>query len=104
MVGGALYLVAVGLLGLGLGAIFRRTAGAVSAFVGLLVIVPLVASFFPGLVERHRREVLPRPCGHGRLQRNARPHVPVPWIGFAVLAYAALALLAGGLLLARRDA
>ncbi len=40
--GGALYLAAVGLLGIGLGVILRRTAGAVAALVGLLVLAPLV--------------------------------------------------------------
>lgn len=105
VIGGALYLAAVGVLGLGLGAIFRRTAGAVSAFVGILVIVPLVAGFFPASWNETIGKYLPARAGMAVFNVMPDPTSLSPWAGFAVLAaYAALALIIGGALLVRRDA
>ena len=47
VVGGALYVTVVGLLGLGLGAILRSTAVAVSTVVGLLFVLPILSAFLP---------------------------------------------------------
>ena len=105
VIGGALYLAAVGVLGIGLGTIIRRTAGAIAALVGLLLVIPLVGTFLPVVVERCRREVLPRPGRHGRLQRRARPAALAPWTGYAVLlAWTTVAMVAGAVVLRRRDA
>ena len=105
VVGGALYLAAVGVLGLGLGAIFRRTAGAVSAFVGILVIVPLVAGFLPASWNETIGRDFPARAGMAVFSVVPDPTSLAPWAGFAVLsAYAALALTIGGALLVRRDA
>lgn len=105
VIGGALYLAAVGLLGLGLGTIFRRTAGAVSAFVGLLVIIPLVATFFPASWNDIVGRYFPARAGMAVFNVMPDPTSLSPWTGFAVLlAYAAVSLIVGGLLLARRDA
>ena len=105
MIGGALYLAAVGVLGLGLGTIIRRTAGAITAFVGLLVIVPLVASFFPASWNEHVGKYFPARAGMAVFNVVPDPTSLSPWSGFAVLLlYAAVSLLAGGLLLTRRDA
>ncbi len=105
VIGGALYLAAVGVLGLGLGTIIRRTAGAITAFVGLLVIVPLVASFFPASWNEHVGKYFPARAGMAVFNVVPDPTSLSPWSGFAVLLlYAAVSLLAGGLLLTRRDA
>jgi len=105
VIGGALYLAAVGLLGLGLGTIFRRTAGAVSAFVGVLVIVPLVAGFFPASWNDVVGKYLPARAGMSVFNVVPDPTSLSPWAGFAALvAYALLSLTVGGILLARRDA
>ena len=47
ILGGALYLTVVGLLGLGLAAIMRHTAGAISTLFGLLLVVPILVRFLP---------------------------------------------------------
>lgn len=105
VIGGALYLVAVGLLGLGLGTIIRRTAGAVAALVGLLVVVPLVASFLPASWNESVAKYFPAQAGMAVFGVVPDPSALSPWAGFTVLvAYAALTLIIGGLLLARRDA
>ena len=74
VIGGALYLAAVGVLGLGLGTIIRRTAGAITAFVGLLMIVPIVTSFLPASWNERVGKFF-RPGRHGRVQRRPRPDV-----------------------------
>ncbi len=105
VVGGGLYLAAVGLLGLGLGTILRRTAGAISALVGLLVVIPLVASFFPMSVNESVGKFFPARAGMAVFSVVPDSTSLSPWAGFAVLsAYAVLALLVGGFLLVRRDA
>jgi ABC-2 type transport system permease protein len=105
VIGGALYLAAVGLLGLGLGTILRRTAGAISALVGVLVIVPLVAGFFPASWNESVGKFFPARAGMAVFNVVPDPTSLSPWVGFSVLvAYAALSLIVGGMLLARRDA
>lgn len=105
VIGGALYLAAVGLLGLGLGTILRRTAGAISALVGLLVVVPIVAGFFPASWNESVGKFFPARAGMAVFNVLPDPTSLSPWAGFAVLvAYAALSLTVGGVLLARRDA
>jgi hypothetical protein len=65
--GGALYLAAVGLLGIGLGFILRRTAGAVAALVGLLVLAPLVGGFLPASFQESAGKFFPAQAGPGRV-------------------------------------
>jgi ABC-2 type transport system permease protein len=105
VIGGALHLPAVGLLGLGLGTILRRTAGAISALVGVLVVVPIVAGFFPASWNESVGKFFPARAGMAVFNVVPDPASLSPWVGYAVLvAYAALTLVVGGLLLARRDA
>jgi ABC-2 type transport system permease protein len=103
--GGALYLAAVGLLGLGLGTILRRTAGAVAALVGVLVLAPLVGSFLPTSFQESVAKYFPAQAGMAVFSVTPDPRSLGPWTGYGVLlAYVAITLAAGGLLLARRDA
>lgn len=104
VIGGALYLAVVGVLGIGLGTIIRRTAGAITAFVGLLMILPFVASFFPASWNEQVGKYFPSRAGMAVFNVVPDPASLSPWNGFAVLlVYAALSLVAGGFLLARRD-
>ena len=105
VIGGALYLAAMGLLGLGIGTILRRTAGAISAFVGMLVVVPIVTGFLPSSWNESVGRFFPARAGMAVFNVLPDPASLSPWIGFAVLVgYAAIALIVGGLLLTRRDA
>jgi ABC-type transport system involved in multi-copper enzyme maturation permease subunit len=105
VVGGALYLAAVGLLGLGLGTILRRTAGAVAALVGVLVLVPLVAGFLPASFQESVGRFFPAQAGMAVFSVAPDPRSLTPWTGYGLfLAYVATALVIGGLLLTRRDA
>lgn len=105
VVGAALYLAAVGALALGLGTILRRTAGAIAALVGLLLVIPLVSTFLPTAWNGHLTRYLPAQAGMSVIRVVPDATSLSPWTGFAVLVgYATLALVVGGLLLVRRDA
>ena len=60
VIGGALYLAVAGLLGLGLGALLRSTAGGISALFGLLFAVPIAAGFLPGRLGPEMGKYRPR--------------------------------------------
>jgi hypothetical protein len=103
--GGALYLAAVGLLGLGLGTILRRTAGAVAALVGVLVLAPLVSGFLPTSFQESVGKYFPAQAGMAIFSVTPDPRSLSPWSGFAVLlSFVAITLAVGGALLSRRDA
>lgn len=103
--GGALYLAAVGLLGVGLGTILRRTAGAVAALVGLLVLAPLVGGFLPVSFQESVGKFFPAQAGMAIFSVNPDPRSLTPWAGYGVLLlYVALAFAVGIVFLTRRDA
>lgn len=100
-----------GLLGLGLGAIIRHSAAAISVLVaGVYLaaqfigdIAHSVAAYMPILIVGNSLSTTkPVTCDAGSA---SCPHFLSAWAGLGVLAlYAALALAVGGWLLARRDA
>jgi ABC-2 type transport system permease protein len=97
----------LGLLGLGLGAIIRHTAGAIATVVGLLYVTPAVVAAIGGQagLERFGR-YLPMLID----ENSTGAVIPVahalsPWAGVGLVAlYAAVALGLGGWMLSRRDA
>jgi len=105
VIGGGLYLAVLGALGLGLGAILRRTAGAIATLVGLLLILPILVSFLPSPWSDDLRKWLPAPAGQSIFHTRTDLTDLSPWVGFAVLcAWAAGALIVGAIVLYRRDA
>ncbi len=106
VVGGAVYLAVLGALGVGLGTILRRTAGAIATLVALLLILPILVNFLPSPWNSDISKYLPMQAGSAIF----RAHPPTSgdlslWAGFAVFcAYAAASLTIGAILLARRDA
>jgi ABC-2 type transport system permease protein len=106
VVGGALYLTVIGGLGVGLGTLLRRTAGAIGALVALLLILPILANFLPSPWNNNITKFLPMQAGSAIFQANAPSGDSLSlWTGFAVLcAYAVVSVAAGAVLLTRRDA
>lgn len=105
VVGAALYLVAVGLLGLGVAAIVRSTAVGISVVVGVLFVLPVLAGFLPQWWQEHVVKYLPGQAGIGVFMNQHGASQLEPWPGLALFAgYSLLALVIGGVLLARRDA
>jgi ABC-2 type transport system permease protein len=96
----------IGLIGLGLGAVIRHTAGAICAVVGVLFVLPLILVPLGTSIQNSVGQYLPMPIAENSLTA-VKPvaHSLSPGIGFALLGlYAAVALAAGGWALARRDA
>jgi ABC-type transport system involved in multi-copper enzyme maturation permease subunit len=105
VIGGALYLTVVGVLGLGLAAILRHTAGAISTLFGLLLVLPILARFLPSDWQANINKYLPSNAGSGIIQLHAEAGNFSPWTGFALFCgYALAALLTGALVLRLRDA
>jgi ABC-2 type transport system permease protein len=106
IVGGAAYLAVIGALGIGLGTMLRRTAGAIAAFVGLLLILPILVNFLPSPWNQDISKYLPLQAGQSIFRAAPASSGDLStWAGFAVFcAYAAAALIGGALLLTRRDA
>jgi ABC-type transport system involved in multi-copper enzyme maturation permease subunit len=103
--GGALYLVVVGLLGLGIGTILRHSAAAISTVLALLFVLPILAGALPQSWQEHVVKYLPGQAGQAIFQRVPDSVTLAPWTGLALFAgYALLALVIGAVLLRRRDA
>jgi ABC-type transport system involved in multi-copper enzyme maturation permease subunit len=98
----------VAMMAVGLALIFRHTAGAICAVVGLLFILPLLTAVLPHTLHLDIDRFLPLLIAENSITAvKFMPGLETlnPWAGFAVLCGYAVALLAlGGWLLARRDA
>jgi ABC-2 type transport system permease protein len=107
VVGAGLYLTVLGLFALGLATIIRHTAGGISAFVGVLLVIPLISGALPQSIQQTLHHYLPANIGNQLTQFQQGPTADAfsPWVGFAILCgYALAALVIGGILLNRRDA
>jgi ABC-2 type transport system permease protein len=105
VLGGALYLAAVGLLGLGLGALLRGTAAAVGALFGLLFAPQILVDFLPSTWSDHAYGYLPAPAGIAITNLRPDPTSLAPWTGFGVFClYAAILPALAAWRLRRQDA
>jgi hypothetical protein len=101
---GGLYLTALALFGLGIGAIVRHTAGAITTFVGVVLIVPEIVRLLPSSISDTVSKFLPANIGTTLTSVQPHPNQLSPWLGFGVLcAYAVAAIAVGGWLMLRRD-
>jgi hypothetical protein len=95
------FLALMGLFGLGIGTIVRRSAWAIAAYAGVTLVLPMILVALPGHVWRFGPLII---LGNSEAAVRILPGILSPWTGFAVMAlYAAVALIAGGVLLLRRD-
>ncbi len=105
VVGGGLYLLVLGLLALGIATIVRHTAGAISAFVGVLLVLPIIVTALPSSIGNSIGKFLPANIGVVLLSVQPQANSFSPWAGFFLLCgYALAALVVGGVLVVRRDA
>ena len=104
VLGSALYLIAVGLLGLGLGALLRNTAGAIASLFGVLFGLQLVVGFLPATLADRIARYLPTPAGVAVSNVQPDPASLGPWAGFGLFClYTAITLGLAAWLLRRRD-
>jgi ABC-type transport system involved in multi-copper enzyme maturation permease subunit len=105
VVGGGLYLAALGLLGLGLGAIIRASAGAISALFGILFVLPIISALLPQSWQDTINPYLPFEAGRQIFSTTHDASTLGPWAGYGVFClYAAIVLAVAAVLIERRDA
>jgi ABC-2 type transport system permease protein len=103
--GSALYLTIGGLLGIGLGGIFRSTAAAVTSLTVILFVMPVLVFILPASMSNGIRPYLPGNAGQAIMSIVPQAHTLAPWVGLGVFAAYAFAAIAGAaVLLVRRDA
>lgn len=106
VLGGGLYLTVYGLLGFGLGVLLRSSAAAIATLLGVLFVPPLLLDVLPGTWKTIVGPYIPMQAGSQIFVAARREAASLaPWTGFGVFCmYAAAALLAGFLVINRRDA
>lgn len=102
--GTGLYLCVISLFALGLATILRHTAGAISAYVGILLVIPIVVQALPSSIQNAVVRYLPLTIGANFAHATVTPQGFAPWTGLLVLCgYAVAALAIGAALLVARD-
>ncbi|MCU1391763.1 MAG: putative transporter transrane protein [Ilumatobacteraceae bacterium] len=105
VIGVALYLTVVAALAMGIGAIVRNVAGGIGAFVGILLVLPVIASALPQTWGDRIDKWLPSNAGQALMSVASDNTTLSPWRGFIVFcAYAVGTLAVAAVLLRRRDA
>jgi ABC-2 type transport system permease protein len=105
--GSVLYLALIALLSLGIATLIRDSAAAIGIILGLLYLAPILLGVITDPTwHRHIEQITPSLAGLAIQNTIGLHSLPIgPWPGLGVLAaWAAGALLLGGLLLKRRDA
>jgi ABC-type transport system involved in multi-copper enzyme maturation permease subunit len=107
--GSGLYLAILGLFALGIGTLLRRSAGAISALFGVILVLPVLVQTLPSTWTDSIARYLPSNAGEAISHTMAAgPRIgPMlsPWGGMGVfMLYAAVALVLAGFALHRRDA
>jgi ABC-2 type transport system permease protein len=103
MTGGYVALVCV--IAIGIGIALRHTAGAITAIVTVLLVLPGILAALPTSLEHSIGKFLPEQIAASSTGAVlAEPHNFSPWVGFGVLViYAAVALGSACWLFVRRD-
>ena len=105
VIGGGLYVAASGLFGLAMGALLRRTAGAVTAAVALLLVVPPLMNLLPGAWGDAVVRYFSSNAGQQISYTHQSGNYLTPWVGFGVYClWWIVPLAVGAWLMERRDA
>ncbi len=93
VIGCGLYVTLIALLGLGLGALLRSTAAAISFLVALLYIIPGLAAVLPDSLHHTVEKYWPTQAGQQITAVARAAHTLSPWTGFADLSLFAVVVL-----------
>jgi len=103
--GCGLYLALVAVFGLGLGAILRRTSGAISTLFGFVLVLPILAQALPSPWNTDVSKVLPGEAGRAMFAVRANPDLLSAGAGLAVfLVWIVATFVVANTLITRRDA
>jgi hypothetical protein len=104
VLGAAAYLTLVGLLGLGLGAALRNSAGAISTLVAAVLVLPILVNFLPSDWQVHIARWLPSAAGQSMMSVHTTTSELTPGAGALVLVlYVVVVGAVGALALRSRD-
>jgi hypothetical protein len=104
VIGGALYLMVIGVFAMGLGAIVRNTAGGIATFAGIMFVIPPLMNLLPTNWNNAISKYLPDAAGRDIFSLTTGAHDLGHWAGFALFCgYTALAIAIAAVLLVRRD-
>jgi len=107
---GGIYLLLLTLLACGLGFVLRHSAGAISAFVVILLVAPLIVALLPTSFTQGFERYFPANLGQGMVlvtshKTDFAGQLLPPWTAAGLLAlYVVVVVAVGGALLVRRDA
>jgi ABC-type transport system involved in multi-copper enzyme maturation permease subunit len=105
VLGGAVYLMLVGVFALALGAIVRNTAGGIAFFAAIFFVIPPLLLVLPSSWHDAISPYLPDQAGRAIFSLTHDSGSLAPWPGFLLfLGYCALAVAIAAVLLKRRDA
>jgi ABC-2 type transport system permease protein len=104
VLGGALYVMLVGIFALAIGAIVRNTAGGIATFAGIFFVLPPLMFVLPQSWNNAISQYLPSEAGRQLFSLQHAPHTLTPLAGGLLLAgYCAAAIAVAAVLLVRRD-
>jgi ABC-type transport system involved in multi-copper enzyme maturation permease subunit len=102
--GAPLYLMVMGLFGLGIGAIVRNTAAGISLLAAIIFVLPPILGLLPSNISNSINPYLPSTAGGAVWTITPDAHTLKPWPGLALFAgYAVLSLAIAAVLMLRRD-
>ncbi|MGO8886940.1 MAG: ABC transporter permease subunit [Streptosporangiaceae bacterium] len=106
VVGAGLYLTVLGIFALAVGGLIRHTAGAITAVIGIVLVLPILSGLLPGSWGAHVNGYLPEQAGSLITHAHqTSTDVLSPWQGFGIFcAWTVLLLAASAYVLQRRDA
>jgi ABC-2 type transport system permease protein len=105
VVGVALYLTVIGMLGVAFGFIIRNTAGGIAALFGLLLVLPGLSNLLPTSWQHSVVPYFPSSAGQALFTQHGDHAMMHPWAGFALfVGYLAVAVAIAAVSLRRRDA
>ncbi len=95
----------LGIMGVGLGTLIRRSTGAIAALFGLILVLPALVVALPTSIQDTAVKFLPGNAGQAIFTTGKDTSTLPPWLGLAAFAvYAAVALAISLVLARRRDA
>ncbi len=104
VLGGAIYLVLIGVFAMGLGAIVRNTAGGISAFAAIFFVIPPLLNILPTSWNNAISPWIPDSAARSIFQLTHSTHSLSPAGGAAVfVGYCAFVIAGAAILLRRRD-
>jgi ABC-2 type transport system permease protein len=105
VLGAGLFLAMMALLGCAIGALVRRSAGAITALFGLNFLLPVFAQLLPATLRNNMVKYLPSEAGSAMYRHVQQPGALSPLAGLIVLgSYTLIGLCGAAVVLRRRDA